>query len=549
MNTLKRLLAGLIPILLCGLSGVALAQAQTVESESNSDSDSDQAVQPHHPHHSHHSHHDSNGDDDIVSIGSEAHLSAGNHADSVVGLLAPAISEGTAGDVVSVFGETRVTGPVKEDAVAVLGNNYIDSKVDGDAVAVLGDLELGPHAEIGGDAVTVGGTLTRDPAAIVHGQVQSVLVSHVTAHFQWLRAWASHCLLYGRPLAIAPGLGWAWIMALSFLALYVLLALIFPGPLTLCAQTFETHPGQSLVSSLLGALLSPIVIVVLCITVIGIAIIPFVVVGLFCAGLFGKAAMLAWVGRRCLSRSQGGLASSPALAVLIGGAIVLLLYLIPVVGFVVYKLLSFLGFGVVLLALLQTVRKRQAEASIPASAGATTETGSPTMASSIGAAAVPGAGASSQAEIGVAPAAEPLAAAAPAAPAVTGVSLTALPRAGFWIRMVALLIDVVLVGIVLSVLHHAQNLELVALAAYGAVMWKLRGSTIGGIVFDLQVVRHDGREMDWATAIVRAVGCLLSLAAVGIGFLWIAFDSGKLAWHDKIAGTIVVRASKRISLV
>ena len=109
--------------------------------------------------------------------------------------------------------------------------------------------------------------------------------------------------------------------------------------------------------------------------------------------------------------------------------------------------------------------------------------------------------------------------------------------------MGALLIDTILVGVLLSVLHE-HHLHLLVLAAYGAVMWKLRGSTIGGIVFDLRVVRLDGREVDWETAIVRALSCFLSLAVAGLGFIWIAFDDNNQAWHDKIAGTVVVRVAK-----
>ena len=112
----------------------------------------------------------------------------------------------------------------------------------------------------------------------------------------------------------------------------------------------------------------------------------------------------------------------------------------------------------------------------------------------------------------------------------------------------ALLIDAILVGVLLSVLQ-AHHLHLLVLAAYGAVMWKLRGSTIGGIVFDLRVVRLDGREVDWETAIVRALSCFLSLAVAGLGFIWIAFDHENQAWHDKIAGTVVVRAAKGAPLV
>jgi len=115
--------------------------------------------------------------------------------------------------------------------------------------------------------------------------------------------------------------------------------------------------------------------------------------------------------------------------------------------------------------------------------------------------------------------------------------------------MGALLIDVLLIGFVTSVLHNVFHTHLLMLAVYGAAMWKLRGTTIGGIVFDLRVVRLDGREIDWETAIVRALGCFLSLAVAGLGFFWIAFDDAKQAWHDKIAGTVVVRVAKGTPLV
>jgi uncharacterized RDD family membrane protein YckC len=117
--------------------------------------------------------------------------------------------------------------------------------------------------------------------------------------------------------------------------------------------------------------------------------------------------------------------------------------------------------------------------------------------------------------------------------------------------MLALLIDAVIIGGVFafSVLDDSHKLQLIALAAYGAVMWKLKGTTVGGIVCNLKVVRLDGRDIDWSTAIVRALGCFLSLIILGLGFIWIAFDEGKQAWHDKIAGTAVVRVPQGISLL
>jgi uncharacterized RDD family membrane protein YckC len=458
--------------------------------------------------HGHHEH-----GNDLVNIGHDSNLPRGQTAGSVVSIFGSSTSDGEAGEIVSILGDTRVTGSVSNNAVAILGNTYIDGKVDGDAVAVLGNMELGPHAEIDGNVVAVGGNLQRDPAAIVHGNVQNVFGNFGSVG--WLRTWVRHCLLYGRPLALVPGLGWAWGLAFACLALYAGLALLFREGLTRCVQTFEKQPGQSVLAALIAMLLTPVLVVLLFVTVIGIAAVPFVVFGLFCAGLFGKAVMLAWLGRRVTGRQDVGPTSHPAVAVLIGGVVVLALYLVPVLGFLVYKLLGLLGLGAVAYTAILAARAHLAAKEGPPAPD----------------------------PHGPSPAAEVRQAQAP--PPITA----SLPRAGFWIRMGALLLDALLVGFLMGVLHGVFHLELLVLAAYGAVMWKLRGSTIGGIVLDLRAVRLDGREIDWETAIVRALGCFLSLAVAGLGFFWIAFDGHKQAWHDKIAGTVVVRVAKGTPLV
>jgi uncharacterized RDD family membrane protein YckC len=511
-------------------------------------------------------------DNNIVSIGHSSHLQSGEKAESVVSIFGSSTSEGEAVDVVSVFGNTRVTGPVHDSAVAVLGNAYIDSKVDGDVVAVLGNVTLGPNAEVAGDVVAVLGTMERDPGAILHGSVQRILNFDAGGinGFGWLNTWINHCLLYGRPLALVHGLGWAWTLALSLLAFYALLALMFRSGVEQCVRTLETEPGHTALAALIGILLTPVLVVLLCVTVIGIAAVPFVVGALFCISLFGKAVMLAWLGGRVSGRKPGP-AIHPAVAVLIGGAVVLVLYVVPVVGFLVYKLLGFFGFGAVVYTLVLHARARRAAASPPpaaassafAGASAAAPSNSPTMAgagwtarpapaagveAAAAAAATPGSTAAAEAV-------PPAAGAAPSAPAgalppgpLPPHITAAMPRAGFWIRMAALLLDVLLVGFVMSLLHPFGNFHIMVLAIYGAVMWKLRGTTVGGIVCDLHVVRLDGRPLDWETAIVRALGCFLSLFVVFLGFIWIAFDANNQAWHDKIAGTVVVRAKRGVPL-
>ncbi len=493
--------------------------------------------------------------DDIVNFAHDSHLSAGRHADSVVSIFGSASSEGDADTLVSIVGDTKSTGHVGDSAVAVFGNVQIDGPVDGDVVAVFGNVELGPHARVSGDVTAVGGGVIRDPAATVGGDVQSI--GGFTSGFDRLRPWIDHCLFYGRPLALVPGIGWAWALAFIFLALYVFLALLFRDAVTRCAVTVETQPGMAFVAALLSILLIPIAMVLLCITVIGIAAIPFVLFGAFCVGLFGKAVMLAWVGRRVLR--GGGQLGHPAIAVIVGGLIVLVLYLVPVLGFLVYKILGLFGFGAVIYTLILAGRERRAArpsgarqagpppagaapGPIPAAAAAAS-TAAATAASPGGA---PAGGATAGGE-------RPTAAAAPGvAPSphfIDPAFAATLPRAGFWIRMAALLLDLLLVGILMGMLHHSHDLELIVLAIYGALMWKLRGTTVGGLVFHLQVIRVDGRPIDWETAIVRALACFLSMVVVGLGFFWIAFDSGKQGWHDKIAGTAVVRVPRAIPLV
>jgi uncharacterized RDD family membrane protein YckC len=469
----------------------------------------------------------------IVRVGADAHLPADQVADAVVSVFGSSTSEGEVRDAVtSIFGDTRVTGPVGDVAVAVFGNTYVDSRVRGDAVAVFGNLELGPNAVIEGEAVVVGGILKRHPGAVVHGPIEEVSFAGEFGQFRWLRPWIEHCLLLGRPLALEPGLEWAWWLAFGFLGFYVLCALLFAPAVEKCVNTLETRPGETTIASLVTVFLSPLVVILLSITVIGVILVPFFALGLFVAGLFGKAVVFAALGRRVTRYFESGVMTNMAVAVLIGGLLVTAIYLVPFLGFIAYKLLGILGLGVVVYTLLLAIRARPPRAAT-AAAGA----GATTMSMDAAAPLHDANGVASEA------------APQPSSETTPPVPPTALPRAHFWIRIGALAIDAVLVGIIANLVPGSGDIWLLALATYGAVMWKLKGTTVGGVICNLRVVRVDGREIDWATAIVRALGCFLSAAAVCLGFIWIAIDPERQGWHDKIAGTIVVRTPKAGSLV
>jgi uncharacterized RDD family membrane protein YckC len=536
------------------------------------------------------------------------------------------------GAAVAILGELEVDGPVGGETVSVVGSSRINAAVKGEAVAVLGNLELGPKAIVEGDVVVVGGTLKRHPNAVVRGNVVNVPLLGGLGDFEWLVTYFKRCVLLGRPLAFGQHLGWAWLVAASFLAFYLLLALLFPRPMLKCIGTLETRPGYSVLASVLTVFLTPVVIVLLVATVVGAVVVPFLGIGLFVAGLFGKAVILGWLGRRFTRFFGDGPLSGPVFAVFVGGVLVTLLYTVPVLGFMLWKLTSWLGTGVVVYTIVLAMSRDKPPAtiasgvtadsidsadtstaagtgSVPVSAASaagetvsrvamTTAAGSGTMATPAG-----GPGEASLASAGFV-GGSPSISAAPAAvdvtsqattipptftapstgtgPASSGattpppifvpagtpplvtpprpqpvVSAATLPRAGFLIRMAALLLDLILVGLVTAfisgLLPRALEPEppavLLLLAVYGAVMWKLRGTTIGGIICGLKVVRVDDRAIDWPTAVVRALSCFLSLVVAGLGFIWVAIDRDRQSWHDKIAGTTVVRVPKGVSLL
>jgi len=77
---------------------------------------------------------------------------------------------------------------------------------------------------------------------------------------------------------------------------------------------------------------------------------------------------------------------------------------------------------------------------------------------------------------------------------------------------------------------------------YFVGFWTWRGQTPGMMLLGLRVAREaDGTNPGLVRSILRYVGYFISWIALAIGFIWVAFDRRKQGWHDKIAGTVVVR--------
>jgi uncharacterized RDD family membrane protein YckC len=109
-------------------------------------------------------------------------------------------------------------------------------------------------------------------------------------------------------------------------------------------------------------------------------------------------------------------------------------------------------------------------------------------------------------------------------------------------------LDMILVGI-LSGLVGKPPLGLLVMLAYFAGMWAWKGTTVGGVVLKLKVVRLDGQPITFQVALVRGLAGVFSVVVLFLGFLWIAWDKEKQGWHDKIAGTAVVRLPHTQSLM
>jgi uncharacterized RDD family membrane protein YckC len=496
-------------------------------------------------------------DGDRVAVGSDNHIAAGEKAshDAVAVMGSLTVDGEVAHDSVAVFGSNILNGSTGHDDVAVLGDVAVNGHVGHDVVAVLGDVTLGPNARVEHDVVSVCGTVHRDPGAVVLGNViQPAPIGHHPFGIPF-GSWWSHSLSSGRLLSFSPAMTWLWMLHLVFLGLYALLALAFPNAVTRCGDVLKDRPGITVLTGLLSLVALPVLFILLLITIIGIPVallaLPLAIACLF---FFGKAGVYGLIGRSIFGKNI-----TPIVAVVLGGSVVLLLGLVPLLGLMIAVLIAALGFSCGITFLL-TKMQRPVPAAPPAPPPAPAPAASPMAAPP--ADTIPGNAPQTPPSPEAPPVLAPPVQQSAPAQALFQISQVGLPRAGFWIRAGALLIDLILVGMVAAPFRHVINMSqysgsvsfdspgmLPLLALYGALMWKLRGTTVGGIIFGLKVVRLDDRPIDWATAIVRALGCFLSLIAFGLGFIWVAFDQDKQSWHDKIAGTVVVRVPKGVSLI
>jgi uncharacterized RDD family membrane protein YckC len=409
-------------------------------------------------------------------------------------------------EVVAIGGAVTVAGDVRDSVVAIGGPARVDGRV-GDDLVVIGSAELGPKASVGGELVVVGGRLTVDPAARVSGDRTAITVFNRTSRlFAWPLVWMGDYFKEGLlKLRALPPLPWAWGLALAVLLSYVLLAAAAPAAVEACRGVLERQPLQALLAGVLAVSFLGPMSLLLVVTVAGIALIPALLALLGVAAWAGKAGLLLLVGRQTAGSK---FEVSAPVAVAVAGVELALLYAVPGVGLPVWALSTAWALGAGLLAALESASRETARAER----------------------------------------AEPSAPIAAAAAPQEEADMTLHPRAGFWLRAGAVAIDAFAVAVIAGI-TPLLTFGLFAWAAYQIGLWTWKGTTLGGMLVGVRGVRLDGKPMDVTVAVVRHLASYLSAFACFLGFFWAAWDPEGQTWHDKLAGTVVVRTPKPQPLV
>ncbi len=138
--------------------------------------------------------------------------------------------------------------------------------------------------------------------------------------------------------------------------------------------------------------------------------------------------------------------------------------------------------------------------------------------------------------------------------------------AGFWVRVGAAIIDTLLVMLLLFPLlltiygwayFDGEKtgfiagpadflLSWVAPAIAVIVFWMYKQATPGKMALSIRIVdATTGNPPSTGQCVGRYFAYFVSTIPLALGLIWVAFDKRKQGWHDKLAGTVVIRAKKR----
>jgi len=136
--------------------------------------------------------------------------------------------------------------------------------------------------------------------------------------------------------------------------------------------------------------------------------------------------------------------------------------------------------------------------------------------------------------------------------------------AGFWVRVGAAIIDTIFIMIITLPLVLAIygeeywtneafiidgwdfTINYVLPAAAVILFWIYKSATPGKMAIRLTIVdANTGDKPSKTQFIIRYLGYFVSTIPLFLGLIWVAVDKRKQGWHDKIAGTVVLRKTSR----
>jgi len=88
---------------------------------------------------------------------------------------------------------------------------------------------------------------------------------------------------------------------------------------------------------------------------------------------------------------------------------------------------------------------------------------------------------------------------------------------------------------------NVQTLLFLELYAFFVFFWLSRGQTLGMLAWKLEIRTIDGQPLTLRQATLRFFGAIVSLACVGVGYLWILIDRENRSWSDLLSGSRIVR--------
>ncbi|BBB31026.1 RDD family protein [Neptunomonas japonica] len=86
-----------------------------------------------------------------------------------------------------------------------------------------------------------------------------------------------------------------------------------------------------------------------------------------------------------------------------------------------------------------------------------------------------------------------------------------------------------------------KSLLLVAMFLFFGYFWTRSGQTIGMMAWRIRVQTAEGYSLSWVHSLIRFFMAGVSIACLGLGYLWMLFSDQKLTWHDQVSGTRVVQ--------